>query len=53
MMATFVCSTDLYIHADNEDEARDGLLHWLNEMARRDDSSLFDLIRVAEDEEEA
>ena len=49
-MATYAFNTDLYLTADNEDQARDALLHWLNEMVRADDSSLFDLVSVTGDE---
>ena len=49
-MATYAFNTDLYLTADNEDQARDALLYWLNEMVRADDSSLFDLISVTGDE---
>jgi len=50
-MATYVFSTDFYIAAESEDEARDGLLELLNEIVGRDDSSPFDLIETLEDEE--
>lgn len=51
-MATYAFNTNLYLTADNEDQARDALLYWLNEMVRQDDSSLFDLISVTGDETE-
>jgi hypothetical protein len=41
---TFVFSTDFHIEADNEDQARDGLLELLAELVRKDDSSCFDLV---------
>jgi hypothetical protein len=48
-LSTYAFNTDLYITAEDEDGARDALLHWLNEMVRKDDSSLFDLISVTEE----
>jgi hypothetical protein len=53
-MATYyVFSTDFYIGADNEDQARDGLLELLAEIVHRDDSSVFDLIETIEEEQDA
>ena len=49
----YTFNTDLQIHAEDEDQARDALLYWLNEMVRADDSSLFDLVSVTEEGEAA
>ena len=51
MMATYVFSTDFYIGAESEEQARDGLLELLNEIVGRDDSSPFDLIETLDEEE--
>jgi chorismate mutase len=50
MMATYVFSTDFYIGAESEEQARDGLLELLNEIVGRDDSSPFDLIEMIYEE---
>jgi hypothetical protein len=50
MMATYVFSTDFYIGAESEEQARDGLLELLNEIVGRDDSSPFDLIETLDEE---
>jgi len=51
-MATYyIFSTDFYIGAESEDEARDGLLELLAMMVRGDDSGAFDLIETIEEEE--
>ena len=52
-MATYVFSTDFYIAAESEDEARDGLLELLAMMVRGDDSWAFDLIETLEEEQDA
>ena len=51
MMATYVFSTDFYIGAESEEQARDGLLELLNEIVGRDDSSPFDLIETLDEGE--
>lgn len=51
MAATYVFSTDFYIGAESEEQARDGLLELLNEIVGRDDSSPFDLIETLEEGE--
>jgi len=50
-MATYVFSTDFYIAAESENEARDGLLELLAEIVRSDDTSMFDLIETIEGED--
>jgi hypothetical protein len=43
-MAIYIFSTDIYVGAESEDEARDGLLDLLADIVRDDDSRAFDLI---------
>ena len=50
-MATYVFSTDFYIGAESEEQARDGLLELLAMMVRGDDSSPFDLIETLDEGE--
>jgi len=49
-MATYVFSTDFCIGADHEALARDGLMELLAEIVRHDDSSVFDLIEIIEED---
>lgn len=49
-MATYVFSTDLYVGADSEAEARDGLLELLAMMVRGEDSGAFELIETIYEE---
>jgi hypothetical protein len=46
MAATYVFSTDLYISAGSEADARDGLLELLAMMVRGEDSGAFDLVEM-------
>jgi len=50
MNKTFVFSTDFYISAETEEQARDGLMELLAELVRKDRSEVFDLIEVLEEE---
>jgi len=49
-MATYAFSAEFCVGADSEDQARDGLLEFLAEIVRDDDSSVFDLIETIEEE---
>lgn len=49
-MATYVFSTDLYVGADSLEDARDGLMELLAEIVRLNDSSVFDLIEIIEED---
>jgi len=44
MSTTYVFSTDFHISAEDEEQARDGLLELLAELVRKDDVSWFDLV---------
>ena len=50
-MAIYIFSTDIYVGAESEDEARDGLLDLLADIVHADDSRAFDLISTEVEEE--
>jgi hypothetical protein len=52
MAATYVFRTDLYIGANSEAEARDGLMELLAEIVRQDDSGAFYLKEMIYEEDE-